>query len=305
MRFGFAEHGVQFLWNASDPAFSCATNALSFFFLAIEKMIVATVTEAMPLITDPQIAAEAEAFMRQEGQHSMAHRAHVKGLIKIHPALTDTLDALHTTYANLITSTSLQYRLAYIADLEATFTPSFTMLLDNADTLFATGDDDVASLFLWHFVEEIEHRSSALIIYNAVVAKPWYRIRVAPSVFKHATQALVAIAEDFNTHIPLEVRTVDARSMFGGLAWRKSLAQKLPRLQQHPLFNITDHGPIGKRYPHVRQREQIAAAIGVLLSQLPGHSPAQQKLPKFADDWLTRYDAGQDLTQWYRSNRQR
>ena len=89
-------------------------------------------------------------------------------------------------YDDLTATTPVKYRLAYIADLEATFTPTFTMMLNNADTLFAPGDDRVASLFLWHFVEEIEHRSSALIIYDAVVGDPWYRMRIAPSVFSTA-----------------------------------------------------------------------------------------------------------------------
>ncbi len=46
-------------------------------------------------------------------------------------------------------------RLAYVADTEATFTPSFKLMLDNEKTLFRPGDDRVASLFLWHFVEEV------------------------------------------------------------------------------------------------------------------------------------------------------
>jgi predicted metal-dependent hydrolase len=301
LRFGFADYDVPFLWNESDPAFSCATNALSLLFLAIEKMIAATVTEAMPLITDPGVAEEAEAFIRQEAQHSMAHRQHAKGLIKRNPALKETLDAVIATYDDLTTSASLKYRLAYIADLEATFTPTFKMLLDNADTLFAPGDDAVASMFLWHFVEEIEHRSSALIIYDSVVANPWYRMRVAPSVFNHAAAALVAITEGFNKHVPLEERKVDARSMFGSQQWKRSLAQRFPFLRRYPLLNLVDHGPFGKPYPHVPQREQLAAAYGVLRSQIPGHNPANQKLPVLAAEWLARYDAGDDVTRWYRN----
>jgi len=35
---------------------------------------------------------EADAFVRQEAQHTMAHRQHVKGLVKSHPGLAETLD---------------------------------------------------------------------------------------------------------------------------------------------------------------------------------------------------------------------
>jgi predicted metal-dependent hydrolase len=303
LRFGFADYEVPFLWNKSDPAFSCAANALSFFFLAIEKMISAAVHEAMPLITDPEVAEEALSFVRQEGQHTMAHRQHAKGLIKTHPALQETLDQVVAVFDDLTASKPLKYRLAYIADLEATFTPSFKMMLDNADTLFAPGDDRVASLFLWHFVEEIEHRSSALIIYDAVVADPWYRMRVAPSVFKHAGSAIVTAAHGFNAHIPLEDRKVDAMSMLGGP--RKTIAQRLPLLQwlpfvpKHSSLGVPDHGPLGKPYPHVPQWEKLAAAFGVVRSQIPGHNPANHKMPELAAEWLARYEAGYDVTRWY------
>jgi len=299
MRFGFADGDVPFLWNTSDPAFSCAANALSFFFLAIEKMIAAAVAEAMPLITDPVVAEEADAFVRQEGQHSMAHRQHAKGLIKSHPALQETLDEVIGVFDQLTATKPLDYRLAYIADLEATFTPSFKMMLDNADTLFAPGDDRVASLFLWHFVEEVEHRSSALLIYDAVVDNPWYRLRVAPGVFKHAGSALSGLAKGFNKNVPLADRKVDAMSMFGGPSLRQVLVQRAPILQKYLGAELTDHGPFGLLYPHVRQREKFVAAAGVLRSQIPGHDPAHAKLPALAAEWLQRYDDGYDCTRWY------
>jgi predicted metal-dependent hydrolase len=283
MRFGFQDGDVPFLWNQSNPAFSSAANALSFLAIGFEKMIVAAISEAMPLITDPEAAEEAQAFVRQEGQHSMAHRQHAKALIKGHPALKETLDQVIASFDDLTATKPLKYRLAYTADVEATFTSSFKLMLDNADTLFAGGDDRVASLFLWHFVEEVEHRSSALIVYDAVVTNPWYRLRVAPSVFKHAAAAMRTAAEGFNKHVPLEVRKVDAASMSGGQGRKGQL----------------DHGPLGEIYPNVPLREKLAAAYGVVRSQIPGHNPAHQKLPALAQEWFTRYDAGYDVTRWY------
>lgn len=311
LRFGFADHHVPFVWNESDPVFSCATNTLSFLFLAVEKMITAAVHEALPLITEPEIAEEAMAFVRQEGQHSMAHRQHAKALIKGYPALKETLDEVIAAFDELTATMPVKYRLAYIANLEATFTPTFKLILDNADTLFAPGDDRVASLFLWHFVEEIEHRSSALIIYNAIVANPWYRLWVARSVFNHAGSVIVRAADSFNKNLPLADRMVDARSMFGGVGWitsllqRLPLLQKLPALQKQPYSDGPDYGPVERLYRHVPQREQIAAAYGVARSQIPGHNPAGVKLPPLAIEWLARYDAGHDVTRWYTADSHR
>ncbi|AKK28962.1 metal-dependent hydrolase [Mycobacterium sp. EPa45] len=299
MRFAFAESPVPFNWNPSDPAFSCAANMLSFLFLAIEKMINATVHEALPGITDPDVAEEALAFVRQEGQHSMAHRQHAKGLIKAYPALQEVLDDMMTVYDELTATTSVKYRLAYIADLEATFTPTFTMMLNHADTLFAPGDDRVASLFLWHFVEEIEHRSSALIIYDAVVGEPWYRMRITPSVFGHTGAVIEKAVSSINQLIPLEERKVDATSMFGNPWLKASVAEKFPRLKNYRQFQIPDNGPVQKFYPHIPLREQAVAALGVMRSQLPGHNPAKTKMPALAAEWLARYEAGYDVTRWY------
>nr|WP_240163637.1 metal-dependent hydrolase [Mycolicibacterium sphagni] len=302
LRFGFADYDVPFLWNESDPTFSAAANALSFLFLGIEKLITITVNEALPLITEPAVYEEAHAFVRQEGQHSMAHRQHAKALIKSHPALNETLDEVIAEYSRLATTAALEYRLAYIADMEATFTPAFKLLLDNADTLFAPGDDRVASLLLWHFVEEIEHRSSALIIFDSVVANPWYRMRLAPSVFNHATSVVVKTAEGFNKHVPLEDRRVDAMSMFGQY-WKSALVQRFPSLNTFLAVDVPDNGPYMRPYREVPLREQLAAVYGVVRSQIPGHKPAKQKLPAFAAEWLARYEAGCDVTRWYTAAR--
>jgi predicted metal-dependent hydrolase len=293
MRFAFADHHVPFLWNENNPAFSSMANAVSFLAIAFEKMIGHMITEAMPLITDPAVAEEAQAFVRQEGQHSMAHRQHAKGLIKSYPALKETLDEVIATFDDLTANKTLNYRLAYTADLEATFTPAFKLMLDHDDTLFAVGDDRVASLFLWHFVEEVEHRSSALIIYDSIVDDPWYRMRVAPSIFKHVWSVLWIACQGFNKHVPVEERKIDAVSMFGMQRRKKALMQRLP------FFDVPDDGPFGNAFKGLPMREQLVAMTGIVRSQIPGHNPAHENLPALADEWFARYDAGYDVTQWY------
>ena len=291
MRFAFADHPVPFLWNETNPAFSSMANAVSFLAIAFEKMIGSMIPEAMPLIRDPAVAEEAAAFVRQEGQHSMAHRQHAKGLIKAYPALRETLDEVIAAFDDMTANKPLKYRLAYTADLEATFTPVFKLMLDHDDTLFAPGDDRVASLFLWHFVEEVEHRSSALIIYDEVVGDPWYRMWVAPSIFKHVWAVVRLAAEGFNKHVPLADRKVDALSTFGGHRRKRQLLQRLS------VGN--DHGPVANAFGHLPVRQQLVALSGIVRSQLPNHNPAHENLPALAGEWFDRYEAGYDVTHWY------
>lgn len=284
---------VPFIWNAENPAFSFNMNATSMIAIGFEQMIVAAVQEAKPLIKDPDVAQEATAFLRQEAQHSSSHRKHVSALIKRYPGLESTFNQVLASFDDLTATTSLQFRLAYVADVEATFTPSFKMFLDNADTLFRPGDDRVASLFLWHFVEEVEHRSSALIIYDEVVGKPWYRIRALPGVIKHMWKIMGIVAHGTNEHVPVEERRVDARSLMPTFTLQQK-AQRVLALGTPGPFVTTD--PPMKTVPW---REKLIAGRRVLLSQTPFHNPAHEPLPAFADEWFARWDRGEDVTRWY------
>ena len=284
---------IPFLWNPSNPAFSIQLNAVSVIAVCFEKFIVAAVREALPQITDPEAKAEGDAFLRQEAQHARCHREHLRALIRRHPGLQETVDEAIASYDRLTATKSLAYRLAYIADLEATFTPWFKMLLDHDDTLFQPGDDRVASLFLWHFVEEIEHRRSGLVVYNAVVPNRWYRTLVLPSVARHVLSVAKILARGFNRHVPWEDRQIDARILDATQGLRQ-LFNRLPLVGDG-----TPPPPKVNPYAGVPSDEQRACARRILLTQTPNHDPEHQPLPAFADRWFARYDAGADVAHWY------
>ncbi|MDG4664914.1 metal-dependent hydrolase [Mycobacterium sp. 236(2023)] len=289
-RFDFTGD-VPWQWNPQNPGFSFFMNATSIIAVCFEQMIVAAVTEAIPLITDPAVADEATAFLRQEAQHSASHRKHVNALIAHYPRLQHTFDAAMAEFDELTATTSLEYRLAYIADLEATFTPTFKLMLDNEAALFRPGDERVASLFLWHFVEEVEHRSSALVIYDAVVGKPWYRLHMVPAVVRHLLTVIAVIADGVNAHVPERERQIDARTILPLHGLRTTLRHRLTRntVAQPPAFAA------------VPRKEKLRAGVRILLSQTPMHDPAAEPLPEFADEWFARWDRGEDVTRWYSS----
>jgi predicted metal-dependent hydrolase len=273
-------------WNPANPQFSFFMNATSMIAICFEQMIVAAVQEARPLLTDPEVAAEATAFLRQEAQHSSTHRKHVAALIRRYPGLQQTFDAATASFDEVTNTTPLKFRLAYIADLEATFTPTFKMMLDNEETLFRPGDDRVASLLMWHFVEEVEHRSSALVIYDAAVGDSWYRIRALPAVFRHLIEVTRIIAEGVNAHVPEADRKVDARTMLPSFGLRQALTRR-PK------------STVPAAYATVPRLQRYRAVVRVLLSQTPFHNPDHQPLPEFADRWFDRWNAGGDVTRWY------
>jgi hypothetical protein len=251
---------------------------------AFERYIVATVREAMPHIADPAVRDEADLFLRQEAVHARAHRNHCEALVEQYPGLADVVRTLDAEYDALKASRPLAYHLAYVADIEATFTPAFGLLLEHRETLFDNGDPRVASLFLWHFTEEIEHRSSALKIYDAVVPSKWYRLRVAPSVIAHTSRMQQIALRGFQEHVPSAERGVDIAQL--RVAPRQALARTFRRGGTDPMRGI----PV---------RERLSVLGRLARSQWPGHDPANERLPAFASEWIRGYDDGRDVVNWY------
>jgi len=115
-----------FQWNPANPAFGLGMNTLTFIAPPFERYIVLTTREALREIADPAVKAEAKAFIQQEGLHAVAHRRHVNALIAQHPGLAEVIPELDRSYDELLRTQPLKYHLAYIADIEATFTPLFS-----------------------------------------------------------------------------------------------------------------------------------------------------------------------------------
>lgn len=293
--FSFDET-IPFQWLPSHPKFGLMADAISIMAIAFEKFIVTSTRRAIPLITDPAAAEEAEAFLRQEAQHAKNHRRHLAALISQYPDLQKTVDAAVASFDRIIETEPLRYQLAYTADLEATFTPIFKLMLDHEDVLFRPGDERVASLFLWHFVEEVEHRSSALIVYDAVVGDRWYRARVVRTVFRHVMQVYRDILAGFDEHVPAEVRRAESGHVSPDGTRREEVLTRLPI----PASWRTRWGVFPpSAFAPASNLEMLILAYRLIRSQVPHHRPANEPLPSFADTWFARYADGRDVTRYY------
>ncbi len=259
--------------------------------IAFEKYIVTVTRQALSLISDAAVAKEADEFLRQEAQHSRAHRLHLKALIAQYPGLKETLDQAEADFDRLIETKSLNFNLAYIAAMEASFTPYFKLTLDHADEFLAPGDARVASLLAWHFVEEVEHRSSALVIYDAVVKNRWYRPWVALQAGAHVLGVSFRIFDGFYKHVPVEDAGMDPRRLH-------PIKGPLLQLRTWRPFGrggrvVEDHqAPPSK----ITKNERWAMVLGELRAQVPSHDPEHQPLPDYADAWFEAYERGEDMT---------
>ena len=292
VRFDFAGENVPFNWQPLRPAFGMQCNVISFFAPGFEKFIVDATREAIPLMRNPEDAEEATAYLRQEAQHSAAHASHVRALSRRWPGLQDTMNEVIASFDRLTATKPLAWRLAYPAVVEATFTPYFKVFLDHEDKLFRPGDERVASLFIWHFVEEIEHRSSALLVYDAVHDSYPYRVKTIGGVIKHVSELLSIICGGFQRHVPKEDGGEFGRLIPNGLSVR---AIRDAIKASHELTH-----PGQGTYAGVPRREVLGMLAGLIRSQGPNHDPKYEQLPELAGRWFKKYDENPRIAaRWY------
>lgn len=255
--------GVELLWKPDNPTFSMMMNAVTFQAIGFEKYMCLAMRDAEQFITDPEILAEARLFRGQESVHSNAHKVHVKALVTRYPALQGVFDEAMASFDAIYQREDLHFHLAYAANIEATFTPLFGTIIEHREVLFGGGDPRITALMLWHFCEEIEHRSSALKIYNHVVGNRWYRTTQFKKVLKHIGGVAADVTKGFRRHLP-EV----PESAYGNAL----TALPIPLLHK------------------------IRMLYGVLESQMPWHNPDRGRVPAYYADWRSRYEQGEDMS---------
>ena len=286
---------VPFLWQPAHPNFSMFCNVFTFSAVPFEKYIIAALRKAQDrLAEDAGVAAEAEAFLRQEAQHAAAHRKHMTALIAKYPGLEQCYVDATAAYDDLVEQRPVEFHVAYVANLEATFTPLFKVILDNRDSLFGGGDSRVASLMAWHFVEEIEHRSSGLILNNYINPDPWYRVKLIRKTFKHVGATTEAIGRRIDEVVPYEDRMTSAEELLSGGLTSRELKVRLRigrrRNQASAVPTLFDDVP---------SMDLAKMVWRLLLSQTPRHDPANQPLPAWADAWMQAYEDGADMRSFF------
>jgi predicted metal-dependent hydrolase len=264
-KFDWDFEEIPFIWNPEQPRFSVLMNQITFVIIAFERYITKAMRAAESRITDEGVKTEARLFGQQEGVHSVAHQKHARALIAQYPGLQSILDKSQASYDEQFESQPLEYHLAYAGGMEAIFTPFFKMILDHREILFRGGDERLSSMLLWHFCEEVEHRSSALMVYDHVVGSYWYRFRNAGPMRKHVRGLFSMAIDEFKANVP----------------------------------DVPQSAYEGDPFAGVPRSAKLRSALGILASQAPFHDPTHQPLPDYYDEWLGRWSSGEDVTRLY------
>ena len=167
-RLKFNPHAIRRHYFANSPVMSHLLTALSSTFPIGEQFFVHSVRNVRDQVQDPQLQAQIAAFIGQEAMHSKAHREFNNAWRRDDYQL-DRFQAWLARKDHHVKSLPPKVQLAITCAFE-----HFTALLGGYilrhPEVLSTLDDDAAKLWIWHAIEEIEHRAVAFEVYQHVYA---------------------------------------------------------------------------------------------------------------------------------------
>lgn len=165
-------------WNPAKPEFSQIVNAASLAMPYLEPYLIKSMRAARPQISDPALQADLDAYVRQEAAHYKQHRLFNDELKARGYRCIEALEArLQREYEALGTQRSLAFNLGYAEGFECMALVIGHMLIADREYLFGDSESGVASLVLWHFVEEIEHKNVTYDVFNHLHGNYFRRVR--------------------------------------------------------------------------------------------------------------------------------
>jgi len=166
VEFAFAD--VPRDWCQDDAYQTTFLNALSLLFPEGEQFFVRSVKKFHDQITDPELQREVVGFVGQEAMHGREHRDFNQMLVthgyREAPHVEAWLKGFLKTVCKVIGPKS---QLAATCALEHFTAMLAEQLLTDARMRDAM-DPSVRSLWLWHALEESEHKAVAFDVYRAV-----------------------------------------------------------------------------------------------------------------------------------------
>lgn len=249
-------------------------NALSSVFPDGEDFFVRSVRHYRSEITDPELKRDVAGFIGQESIHGREHRAlnarfdqlgyPTKRNERIVQKVLATREKYLPPESNLAVTVALEHFTATLAEL----------LLTDEDMRNLIGHEAVRDLFVWHALEESEHKAVAFDVYKAIGGRERTRVwtmRFIRPAFAVATVLLMigSMVRDKATYRPGNLRK----------SWKRF--KKTPFMQPE-LWRLLRDYDRHDFHPNDRDttalvatwREELFGAEGTLNDKLAGATKA-------------------------------
>lgn len=173
MDFQF-DDAIPELWFGGDPVRTMLLTGLSCTFPEGERMFMRSVRHFQERIKNPALQKQVKAFIGQEAHHGKEHQAFNDMMARKGLPVTDIE---HMTKIGLSREEKIfspERMLAKTCALEH-FTAMFAEMLLEYPELINDVDERLKPLWIWHAIEESEHKAVAFDVYTQAVDNYWIR----------------------------------------------------------------------------------------------------------------------------------
>ncbi len=153
-------------WNGGDAFRTAFFNAMSILFPYGEKSFIDSVRHHQDCITDPRLKSDVQGFIAQEYVHRREHQRFNEQLCAARGYDLDLLEQiLRDDMAEINKTDALVWLASTVAYEHFTATIAHNIL--SVPAWLSGADPEMARMWRWHAIEEIEHKSVAFDVYMA------------------------------------------------------------------------------------------------------------------------------------------
>jgi len=212
MDFEFGQDIPEF-WFDNNPFLTAMMTALSVSFPPGERYFIDSVRHYQNQIEDSELKAQIRAFIGQEANHTKEHIAMNRFMDEKGYPATKMENFVRDRIAWIQKNSTPEQNLARTAALEHLTAIMAGTFLDHPHVLDKM-HPELAKIWAWHAVEEVEHRAVAFDVYKAVVNDERLRTRT----MANATMFFIMV-NTVRTFMLLNV----SGNLFNLKAWGKGL----------------------------------------------------------------------------------
>ncbi len=151
-----------------NPVLTALFCSLSAVFPPGERQFIDSVRYYQNQVTDPEMKKRIRAFIGQEAHHGKQHEV-FNEKIQALGWRVDLVERQTTFFNKFINRFSPQRQLAQTVALEHLTALFADFLMNNPDFLGDNPHQELKTMFLWHAIEETEHKAVAYDLYQHVV----------------------------------------------------------------------------------------------------------------------------------------
>lgn len=230
-----------------------------------ERYFITSVRAFRDRIDDPAMLQEVRDFMRQEGQHGLAHTRYNRMLERQGLPMQDLIGDAKEKFDAWTRRYSPEFNVANTAAVEH-FTATMAFAYFAKASVMEGAEPRIKALFAWHAIEEMEHKSVAFDVMQKVAGVGYLR-RAAAMLFA------------MKNMIDFTYRYVDRMLAADGFTrWQ--------RLRLHAKNFLWIHGP--------RKGVYGSLAGKLLVYFRPGFHPTHEPTIHNYRDWLEAWERTHD-----------